>query len=115
MNHRLKTLRKTLGLNQTEFAKRLGLSQSTLAMLELGKRNINEKHIKLICSAYGCQDRWLRTGEGEMFEDSPYEGEFFSLFGELRPEAQRYLLTMARELVGAQEQLLKNPSTHKDN
>ena len=114
MYHRVRTLRKELGLNQADFARRLGLSQSTLAMLETGKRTFNEKHLKLVCSAFGVQERWLRTGEGEMFAASPYEGEFLSLFGELRPEAQRYLLTMARELVAAQDGLLPNPSTDKD-
>lgn len=114
MYHRVRTLRKELGLNQAEFAKRIGLSQSTLAMLETGKRTFNEKHLKLVCATFGVQEGWLRTGEGEMFADSPYEGEFLSLFGELRPEAQRYLLTMARELVAAQDRVLPPPSTHKD-
>lgn len=115
MHHRLRTLRKELGLNQADFAKRIGLSQSTLAMLEAGKRNFNEKHLKLVCSAFGVQERWLRAGEGEMFAASPFEGEFLSLFGELRPESQRYLLTMARELVEAQNSLLKTASIPKDN
>lgn len=115
MYHRLRTLRKELGLNQAEFAKRIGLSQSSLAMLELGKRNFNEKHLKLVCSTFGVQERWLRAGEGEMFNASPFVGEFLSLFGELSPEAQRYLLTMARELAAAQDGLLKPASTHKDN
>ncbi len=115
MYHRLKTLRKTLQMNQSDFAKRLGLSQSTLAMLELGKRNFNEKHLKLVCSAFGVREQWMRAGEGDMFAASPYEGEVLSLFGELRPEAQRYLLTMARELVEAQNSLLESPSTQKDN
>ncbi len=33
-------------MNQVDFAKRLGLSQSTLAILEAGKRNFNEKRSK---------------------------------------------------------------------
>lgn len=115
MYHRLKILRKELGFNQAEFSKRLGLSQSTLAMLELGKRNFNEKHLKLVCSAFGVREPWMRAGEGDMFAASPYEGEVLSLFGELRPEAQRYLLTMARELVAAQNSLLESASTKKDN
>lgn len=115
MYHRLKTLRKELGSNQADFAKRIGLSQSTLAMLESGKRTFNEKHVKLVCAAFGVREEWLRTGAGEMFATSPFEGEFLALFGELRPESQRYLLTMARELVEAQNSLLKAASIHKDN
>ncbi len=115
MYHRLKELRRALGMNQNDFAKRLGLSQSTLAMIEVGKRNFNEKHLKLVCSAFKVSEKWLRTGEGEMFDASPYEGEFLSIFEELRPETQQYLLTMARELLNTQTQLLDRPSDTKDN
>lgn len=110
MYHRLKLLRKTLNMTQADFAKQIGLGQSSLAMLELGKRNLNEKHVKLICSSFGVQERWLRSGEGDMFAASPYESEFLSLFAELRPETQRYLLTMARELVDTQNLLLEGPA-----
>lgn len=115
MYHRLKTLRKTLGMSQVDFAERMGLSQSTLAMLESGKRKFNEKHLKLVCSAFGVREQWMRAGEGEMFAASPYEGEFLSIFSELRPETQRYLLNMARELVETQNSLLEGASIPKDN
>lgn len=110
MHHRLKELRKALDLTQAEFARRIGLGQSSLAMLEQGKRALNEKHIKLICSAFGAREQWLRAGEGEMFASSPYEGEFLGLFAELRPESQQYLLFVARKLVETQNRLLQDPS-----
>ncbi len=110
MHHRLKELRKALDLTQAEFARRIGLGQSSLAMLEQGKRALNEKHIKLICAAFAVREQWLRTGEGEMFAASPYEGEFLDLFAELRPESQQYLLFVARKLVETQNRLLRDPS-----
>ncbi len=110
MYHRLKELRKALDLTQVEFAQRIGFVQSSLAMLEQGKRNLNEMHIKLICAAFGVREQWLRTGEGEMFVTSPYEGEFLDLFSELRPESQQYLLFVARKLVDTQNRLLEGPS-----
>lgn len=109
MYHRLKALRKALGLNQQEFSRRLGLSQSTLAMMEVGKRNLNEKHIKLICSYFKVNECWLRTGEGEMFGASPHESEFLSIFEALRPETQQYLLDMARGLLATEKKLLDPP------
>lgn len=110
MYRRLKTLRKALKLTQMEFAQRIGLGQSSIAMLEQGKRAINEKHIKLICATFGVREQWLRAGEGEMFASSPYEGEFLDLFAELRPESQQYLLFVARKLVETQNRLLQGPS-----
>lgn len=110
MYRRLKEVRKTLGMNQNDFAKRLGLSQSTLAMIEVGKRNFNEKHLRLVGSAFGVNEQWMRTGEGEMFAAPPYAGEFMSIFADLRPETQRYLTMMARELLNTQQELLEGPS-----
>lgn len=67
MNDRLVEIRKKLGMNQKEFAESLAIGQSTLAMLEVGKRSLNDRHIKLICSIYNVNEKWLRTGEGEMY------------------------------------------------
>lgn len=60
-------LRESLGLNQTEFAQRIGLSQSGYSLIEKGKRDFNDRVIKLICSVYNVNENWLRTGQGEMF------------------------------------------------
>lgn len=67
MSDRVKEIRNAKGLNQTDFAKLLGIGQSTLAMMEVSKRNISARHIKTICSILNVNETWLRTGEGEMF------------------------------------------------
>ena len=64
---RLKLLRKNLNMNQKNFASSLGLGQSTWAMIEIGKRNLSDRHIKTICAVYNVNEAWLRTGTGEMF------------------------------------------------
>lgn len=68
MEERLKELRNCLGMNQKEFAKSISLGQSTWAMIEIGKRELNDRHIKLICTIYDVNETWLRSGKGEMFE-----------------------------------------------
>lgn len=70
MNERLKEIRKSMNMNQTEFANLLGVGQSTLAMMEVSKRDISDRHIKTICAICKVNETWLRTGDGEMFEDS---------------------------------------------
>lgn len=106
MYNRIKDIRKALNLNQQDFANSLGLSQSTLAMIEVGKRNFSDKHIKLICSEFGISEHWIRTGQGKMFNSSPYEKEFLNIFDELTPDTQQYLLLMAKELLSTQNKLL---------
>lgn len=67
MQERLKMLRKMLKMSQKEFAKKLGVGQSTLAMMEVSKREIPDRYIKTICAIFGVSEAWFRTGEGDMF------------------------------------------------
>ena len=73
---RLKYIRKTLNLTQTKFAKEIGLSQTSLGMIEVGDRKVQDRHIKTICSLFNVNENWFRTGNGEMFikvEDSIFK------------------------------------------
>lgn len=108
MTSRLKAIRKTLDLNQTEFAKHLGITQTAYSMIENGVRPLAEKYIKVVCSSFNVSERWLVTGEGDMFSSSPYETEFTAIFSSLAPATQKYLLQMAKELLELQQQLLSN-------
>ena len=72
MYERLKRLRKTIKLTQSQFAASLGLGQSTYAMMEVGKRDILNRHVKTICALYNVNEEWFRTGKGEMFR-TPFD------------------------------------------
>lgn len=67
MRERLIELRKELGLTQTAFAKGLSLSPSNISNWERGSYEPASSVITLISKMYGCDETWLRTGEGEMF------------------------------------------------
>ena len=67
MKDRLKELRKVLNLNQTEFAQRIHMKQTSYSQLETGSSPIRDVHIDLICSAFHVNKTWLTTGEGNMF------------------------------------------------
>ena len=71
MHTRLKELRNALHINQTEFARRLGISQTAYSMIESGRRPLSEKYIRLMVTLFRVSESWLRTGEGDMFADSP--------------------------------------------
>lgn len=111
MVHRLKKIRKTLGFNQTDFAKYLGITQTAYSMIENGNRPLADKYIKVICSTFNVNETWFESGEGDMFLSSPYAKEFTEVFSRLAPETQQYLLLMAKELLNTQKKLLdpKNP------
>ena len=102
MRDRIRALRKVLGLNQKEFAQRLGMKSTTLSMIEVGDNALTDKNIKLICMTFNVNENWLRTGKGEMFTASPYEKEFFDIYSGLPPEMQKALLRLAKDLLATQ-------------
>lgn len=68
MNERLRFIRDFFQINQRDFAKRIGVGASTLAMFETGDRVLKDIHINAICREFNIDEKWLRTGEGEMFD-----------------------------------------------
>ncbi|MEA4899421.1 MAG: helix-turn-helix transcriptional regulator [Christensenellaceae bacterium] len=70
MNSRLRELRRTLGLRQVDFAKRINIGTSSLAMFETGNRAMKDIHISQICNIFNVNESWLRTGSGEMFNQT---------------------------------------------
>ena len=67
MNNRIRTIRKSVGLNQTDFGARIGVKQTAVAAWESGTRTPMDAIIQSICREFNVNELWLRTGEGEMF------------------------------------------------
>lgn len=67
MQNRIKELRKSLGLNQSEFGAKIGVTTSAISGYELGSRVPSDAIIKSICREYGVNETWLRTGAGDMY------------------------------------------------
>ena len=106
MSERLKELRKSLKMNQTNFSKQIGITQTAYSMIENGINPLSNRHIKVICLAYNVNETWLRTGEGEMFISSPYEQEFVKIFSKLTTETQQHLLCIIKELLKIQNEFV---------
>lgn len=83
MNKRLKSLRKTLGLTQDEFAKRTGVSRPAIANFETGRNNASGLAINAICKEFNVNEHWLRTGEGDMFVKSSRSDEIAAFVDKL--------------------------------
>lgn len=93
INDRIKWLRKELGLNQTDFANRIGMKQTGLSAIEKGKVPVLDRNIKNICSEFRIDEDWLRTGEGEMRREATVDEKLRSWVDEVlsgRPENIRY-------------------------
>lgn len=86
MNERLKKLRKELDMTQQEFADKLGTARNNIAGYETGKRNPSNAVISLICREFNVNEKWLRTGEGEMFIELSRSDEIAQFVGQLMTE-----------------------------
>lgn len=64
---RIKAIRKTLDLTQTEFGEKIGLGLGAIKNLEYGRTEPSPALSDLICKTFGVSVIWLETGEGEMF------------------------------------------------
>lgn len=111
MKERIKVVRKALGLSQTDFGSKIGVKQGTVAAYESGARIPLDSVIVSICREFNVSERWLRTGEGEMFVQLSREEEITKFAMEVirdpDSEFQRQLLTTMARLEPAQWKLME--------
>jgi transcriptional regulator with XRE-family HTH domain len=107
IGQRIIEIRKAIGLTQQEFARAIKISQTHTSALELNTRTIHDRIIKMICFTYGVNEKWLKTGKGEMFE----KGRDFKLeevicnFKKLDEHLQDYVLKQIRLALEYQDRL----------
>lgn len=124
VNERIKKLRKALDLTQQKFADRIGVKQNTVAQYEMGRNVPIDSVIALICREFNVSEKWLRTGEGDMFrpadrntdiarltkqllneESDSFKNRLISILSNLTVEEWEFLEDKARELCGLNEDI----------
>lgn len=118
MKERLRKIREYYNLNQRDFAKKIDIGSSTLAMFETGQRMPKDIHIRRICDEFNINENWLRNGEGEMFKQYPEDDETALLVSEIleSPENPFYQLILEtirtyKDLDLKSQEVLKNYGT----
>ena len=106
ISERVKALRKQLGLNQTEFGRKLGVTRSVIINIELNKVPPKEIFIEHLCDIFYVNKTWLLSGTGEMFDQRLLKhkqaDELLTLFMELNPAFQDYVLQQMDKLLEIQ-------------
>lgn len=86
-NERLRFVREELSLSQADFGEIIGLSRSGVSEIEAGRRNVTEKHIKMLTiqpvDGKYINEEWLRSGEGTPFKKLSKEEEIASYVEDL--------------------------------
>lgn len=67
MKDRIRQIRGELSV--VAFAESIGVSREAIRRFENGTNNPSARTISDICKTYNVNEHWLRTGEGEMFND----------------------------------------------
>lgn len=66
---RLKLLRKTLRLTQTQIASAIKISRSGYASIEMKLTGLTPRNLSAICDTYSVNPKWLEFGEEPMFTE----------------------------------------------
>ena len=96
--NRLKILRESLGLTQSELARPLQISGAAISIIESGKRQLSDRLAHSLSVEYGVSERWLLTGEGDMFPVHPEDEELietYALLGAQKLSPQHKQLAIA--------------------
>lgn len=99
---RIALVRETAAKSQEEFGSILGVTKSTISLLETKKREPSERLVRDICREFKINENWLRTGDGgieNMFlsEDMTYLYNVGKL-GSEKNEFKKFYLNMMMSL-----------------
>jgi transcriptional regulator with XRE-family HTH domain len=100
---RIKMIRKEKKITQIEFGEAIGIKGNTVTNYENGMRTPSDAVIKSICRVYNVNEDWLRTGEGEMFNEINMENELMAWAGKILGENDSFKKRFVRMLMTLDE------------
>lgn len=110
MENRIKAARKVLGWSQADLARRMFVSQPSVAAWELGSKAPHTKNLTRLAVLLGVSFEWLTTGRGEMHPPHgastfnpddwmlPEEHQLLSCYSRLKPQQRTALLGFLESL-----------------
>ena len=101
LGERLIKLRTALDITQEEFARRIRVSKGYISSLEISKRELNPRLIKLISDTFNVNERWFQTGKGKMFTNPKDVSldEVIALYKQLHPKLQKLVIEQLKVLL----------------
>lgn len=98
MHERIKELRKQLKINQSEFGSRIGISRDTIANIEGNRIEIKDIYVLSICKEFNVNEDWLRTGDGEMFNQFDDDEELAAIVGRVLAGEDEFRKALYRQI-----------------
>lgn len=109
-----------ISLSQEAFGKRLGITGASISRVESGDRSPSEQLTLAICREFNVNEEWLRTGQGDMFNQSAYfdlgayarqqgateiEIQLVKAYFDLAEETRQEIVGKLMEIFGSQQQV----------
>ena len=109
---RIENLIKQLGITKTKFAEKLSVSQPYISKIIISGYVPSDRLIEDICEKFNANEKWLRTGEGEMFirktRSETIANFMVDMLNEEEPSYKRRLIEALAELSTDEWKLLEN-------
>ena len=109
---RIENLIKQVGITKTKFAEKVSVSQPYISKIIISGYVPSDRLIEDICEKFNANEKWLRTGEGEMFirkTRSETIADFMvDMLNEEEPSYKRRLIEALAELSTDEWKLLEN-------
>jgi transcriptional regulator with XRE-family HTH domain len=96
MENRIKEARKALGWSQADLARRMFVTQPSVAAWELGLKAPHMKNMTRLAMQLGVSFEWLSTGRGEMHPATTFSTREPVPDDWMVPEERRLLNTYSR-------------------
>ena len=93
----------TLKIKKVYFAEQLKIDQSYVTQLTNGRRNPSDRLVSDICEKFNISEKWLRTGEGEMFVPIDSDNEFDRICMEIQLSDDEFIKDIMRKYWGLDE------------
>lgn len=100
MNERIKAIRKSfsIDLSQEAFGNRIGLTKAAISKIESGVSNPSEQTILSICREFNVNEEWLRTGNGEMFNQLSEDEELAFYIGKITNGSDKFKIDFIKKI-----------------
>ncbi len=88
---RIGLLLGAVGIKKVQFAQRLNIDQSYVSQLVSGKRNPSDRTVADICREFHVSELWLRTGQGEMFQELSKDAQLIEILTEIQTSDDSFI------------------------
>lgn len=107
MNKRIAFVRKQSGLNQQDFADKIGLTKNYVSLMETGARSPSDRTISDICRIFDIKEDWLRHGLEPMRAAKSREEEIAELVGSALSGSSDFKKAVIRMICSRSDEELK--------